>query len=464
MQYPDSPFILEKAQKWIILPHALVDEVKRIPEHQASFLRTNYERFQGHYTGIGTFTPDEGIAALRNDLPRNIDKVLCDLQDEVSYALDKEIGDCHTWTEATLYRNVLGIIARLSALTFVGMTLCRDEAWIAATKSLSTDIIITMYTIKWFSPWVRPFVTPFLSQYRKLIWYNFFLSSKLKPQVTAIVDAYKTNSMSRDAIPAEDILDEKVAKENQNLVHWTIGNFKDPARVGVVEIGRQFYVITFAAIHTTGAALTHVLFDIAAHPEYAKILREEIDAVVAEENHLQGRLLKTSIPKLKKLDSFIKESQRVNPMTMSSFPFPLSSRYTSNISIQSICREQFWQKRESLCQLASSFLMAASSASAHHFIRPLQHPRAQSSQRKTNRHFRSITLGDIAIYERSQARRTNINLSLLITMILHLALAYMRVQAASLLRTKLRLRLWRFSRDMILHLGPKAKLMDRMHM
>jgi len=415
----------------------LVDEVKRIPEHQASFLRTNYERFQGHYTGIGAFTLAEGIAALQNDLPRNIAKVLDDLQDEASYALDKVIGDCHTWTEATLYRSVLEIVARLSARTLVGMPLCRDDPWIAATKNLSTDIIRTMYTITSFSPWARPFVVPFLSQYRKLIWYNFFFSSKLKPQVTAILDAYKkTNFVSREAIPAEAILHEKVTQEHQNLVHWIIGNFKAPARVSVRQIGRIEYGLAFAAIHTTSSALTHVLFDIAAHPEYAEILREEIDTVVAEENHPQGRLLKTSIPKLKKLDSFIKESQRVNPIQLSSLPFPVSGRYMSNVAIQSTCREQSWLKRESLSRLVLSSLMAASSASAHHFIRPLQHPRAQSSQRKTNHHFRSITLGDIVIYVRSQARRTNIKLSLLITTISHLALACMRARAASLLRTK----------------------------
>jgi cytochrome P450 len=312
----------------------LVDEVKRIPEDHASFLRTNYERFQGHYTGIGAFTLDEGIAALRNDLARNLDKVLRDLQDEASYALDKEIGDCHTWIEATLYRSVLEIVARVSARTLVGMPLCRDDAWIAATNNLSTDIIRTMYAITSFSPWVRPFVVPFLRQYRKLIWYNFFFRSKLKPQVTTILDGYKkTNFVSREAIPAEAILHEKVAKENKNLVHWIIGNFKDPARVSIGQIGRIEYGLAFAAIHTTSSALTHVLFDLAAHPDYAEILREEIDAVVAEENHPQGRLLKTSISKLKKLDSFIKESQRVNPIQLSSLRFPVSSGYTSNVAV-----------------------------------------------------------------------------------------------------------------------------------
>lgn len=49
-----------------------------------------------------------------------------------------------------------------------------------------------------------------------------------------------------------------------------------------------------------------------AHPEYAEVLREEIARVSAEEP--SGKFRKKSMPKLKKLDSFIKESQRVNPL------------------------------------------------------------------------------------------------------------------------------------------------------
>lgn len=59
-------------------------------------------------------------------------------------------------------------------------------------------------------------------------------------------------------------------------------------------------------------SLTNALYDLAAHPEYAQILREEIALVTAEEP--SGKLRKKTMPKLKKLDSFIKESQRVNPL------------------------------------------------------------------------------------------------------------------------------------------------------
>jgi hypothetical protein len=54
------------------------------------------------------------------------------------------------------------------------------------------------------------------------------------------------------------------------------------------------------------------LYDLAAHPEWAEVLREEIKRITAEEPN--GRLRKKTMPKLRKLDSFIKESQRINPL------------------------------------------------------------------------------------------------------------------------------------------------------
>ena len=69
---------------------------------------------------------------------------------------------------------------------------------------------------------------------------------------------------------------------------------------------------SFAAIHTTTMTLTNVLYDLAAHPEYQEVLRKEIERISAEEP--SGQLRKKTMPKLRKLDSFIKESQRVNPL------------------------------------------------------------------------------------------------------------------------------------------------------
>ena len=66
-----------------------------------------------------------------------------------------------------------------------------------------------------------------------------------------------------------------------------------------------------AAIDTSSLALQHIVIDLASYSQYIPELREELDSVLREESDWQ--LHKNSIPKLKKLDSFIKESQRLNP-------------------------------------------------------------------------------------------------------------------------------------------------------
>jgi hypothetical protein len=65
-------------------------------------------------------------------------------------------------------------------------------------------------------------------------------------------------------------------------------------------------------------AATHVIFDLAARPEYIQPLRDEIQQVIDEDGQdTDGdgfvKLKKMSMTKLRKMDSFVKESQRLSP-------------------------------------------------------------------------------------------------------------------------------------------------------
>jgi cytochrome P450 len=62
-----------------------------------------------------------------------------------------------------------------------------------------------------------------------------------------------------------------------------------------------------AAIHTTSAMITNVIFNLAAYPEYIPLLRDEAQAVL---DGCGGVWTIESMSKLKKMDSFMKESQR----------------------------------------------------------------------------------------------------------------------------------------------------------
>jgi cytochrome P450 len=92
--------------------------------------------------------------------------------------------------------------------------------------------------------------------------------------------------------------------------------------------------LAFGAIHATCITLTNVLFDLAAYPEYVSELRAEIcDVLSKEPDHI---LHKSAIPKLTKLDSCLRESQRMNPVTISPCLRLLLSETWSNLR-DSIC-------------------------------------------------------------------------------------------------------------------------------
>ena len=75
--------------------------------------------------------------------------------------------------------------------------------------------------------------------------------------------------------------------------------------------------MSFASINTTTNALVFIVLDLASRPEYTQPLREEIEDVIKQDNVEEDengvlRFKQTSLAKLWKLDSFMKESSRLS--------------------------------------------------------------------------------------------------------------------------------------------------------
>jgi cytochrome P450 len=71
--------------------------------------------------------------------------------------------------------------------------------------------------------------------------------------------------------------------------------------------------LSIAAIHITSQLLMNVMYDLAAYPEYVDALREELAQALEEDQGWKS----TTPSKLKRMDSVIKESQRMNPSSLS---------------------------------------------------------------------------------------------------------------------------------------------------
>jgi cytochrome P450 len=80
------------------------------------------------------------------------------------------------------------------------------------------------------------------------------------------------------------------------------------------------FQVNFAAIHTSTQGMTQTLYHLAANPGYADVMREEVQSVVEAEGWT-----KAALQNMRKVDSFIKEVQRMDGLGLStSLPMPCS--------------------------------------------------------------------------------------------------------------------------------------------
>jgi len=82
--------------------------------------------------------------------------------------------------------------------------------------------------------------------------------------------------------------------------------------------------LAMAAIHTTTNTLSFAFFDLLENSEYIPLLREEIKRVYEEE----GKWEKSTLFKLKLMDSVLKESMRLHPHSLINMPRQATKSFT----------------------------------------------------------------------------------------------------------------------------------------
>jgi hypothetical protein len=75
------------------------------------------------------------------------------------------------------------------------------------------------------------------------------------------------------------------------------------------KLAHRQLILILASVDTTTRAGAHAIYDMCARPEYFEPLREEIETVLRED----GGWGKPTLTKMRKLDSFLRESQRLSP-------------------------------------------------------------------------------------------------------------------------------------------------------
>ncbi|KID64198.1 ent-kaurene oxidase, partial [Metarhizium brunneum ARSEF 3297] len=299
--YPDEPFVLATEQPKIILPNRFLNELKPLSQDVLSLRREVYDKMHGRYTTLGTDHPI-GIQAIRTDLTANIGRMLPELQEESVYALEREFGHISTWTQMGVYDKLLQLSALVNGRMFVGLPLSRDQDWIDISIGYTMAMVQGIRAIQRTKPLLRPILVPFLPEMKALRDLQRRAAKILRPHYEFIIGTHQGAGTEK-----------KPARNQYNLISWMLKQM-DLQRTGTDfdHLVHEQLFAGFGSIHATSITVTNAIFDLAARPEYILALQEEIQTVLDQE---QGHVLrKESLPKFRKIDSLLRESQRMNPV------------------------------------------------------------------------------------------------------------------------------------------------------
>ncbi|KAJ7132658.1 cytochrome P450 [Mycena filopes] len=302
-QYPNQIFRVARLFHWdyVVCGPQLIKDVGSAPEHVLSFQGGVDERIQAKLTmGASIAENPYHQHTIRTSLTRNLHVCFPEVRDEIICAFDDLLQlQGNEWKTLTVLPLIMGVVARVSNRLFVGLPLCRNQAYLQNNIQYTMDVVRSAGRITLFPGFMRPFVGP-------------LISNKNKSNATALKFL---GPMIEERLAKERELGPDWEGKPNDLISWLLETAEGEERTAPFLILRVLST-NMAAIHTSSMGFTHALFDLTTHPEHLLPMREEVERVLKDAG---GQWSKAALNNMVKIDSFLRESQRLNgngPVTM----------------------------------------------------------------------------------------------------------------------------------------------------
>ncbi|PVH96446.1 putative cytochrome P450 [Periconia macrospinosa] len=287
----------------VVLPERFISELCYLPEEFVSLEAKNTDRFFTRYTRLTPTSighdPAHLLHCVKHDLTRNIGSMMKEIFEETEYAFNSSLGECNDWKEIALGNVLTRAVALVSGRVFAGPELNRNPDYLQSIIDFTFVAFKAIEAISRYPAWQRPVAQYWVEEVR-----GIKRSLNQMEKILASIVPERLRLISEGKAPS-------------NLTTWHINSVPAEKKKDLTVHAHTQLVVSTAAIHNTTMLTTHIIFDLLARPEYIGPIRDEISEVLSHEN--DNYLTKSSMTKLRKLDSFMKESQRIHPLGLLTF-------------------------------------------------------------------------------------------------------------------------------------------------
>ncbi|KAI0280021.1 cytochrome P450 [Russula aff. rugulosa BPL654] len=287
-------FKIANFRRWMVLAGGseLIDDIRRAPDDVLSVRETRNIFLQLKYLRCPLNPEDEySTEIIRSKFSRDVASIFEQVRGELAMAIDDLIPtNGYEWVKVPFPETISRVICRTTNRIFVGVPLCRDRDYQNLNLAFAVHVIKFVKIISWFPEPLKPIASRMLSK----------LPSQIQQEIEFI------RPMVQERFAKMEEYGEDWDDKPNDLLMWLMTEATGVER-SVEGFARRLLVINFAAIHTTSATVTQVLYRLLTNPEYLEPLREEVDAVIREEGWT-----KAGMDKMYRIDSFLRETQRLD--------------------------------------------------------------------------------------------------------------------------------------------------------
>ncbi|PGH16798.1 hypothetical protein AJ80_05113 [Polytolypa hystricis UAMH7299] len=305
IKYPNQPYLTSYAgDEFVVFPSAFFDEVKRLPQSQASMSEyMNMKAFRG-FRFLGTHGPSM-IKTIGVDISRNITLKVNKRQGQARAACEAALGPAPEWKEVSIFWTMQDIIVRTVQTGLVGEQLGNDKRWLNTVNWFPMAIMVAIWSSNLVPRLVRPLVSSIV--FLPALALHKYMAILLRPMVTGQVLKFKAATAESEEKRQE--LLRASAEKDLPITSWLMNRYR-PEEREVKQVISDIIAMSFEATPSSAGTAYYILTELLVRPELMEELREELRDVMKD-----GKLPLTHLSELQKMDSVMRESARVNPIS-----------------------------------------------------------------------------------------------------------------------------------------------------
>src|SRR3984885_1194238 len=196
---------------------------------------------------------------------------------------------------------VLKMLSHITTPLFVGPPLCDDPEFLHLNCVFVKEVFMTAILMRQFPSFMHPVITRCLPSYWRLV--------KMKRKIANyLIPVIQERQRSQRANPN--------VEKRKDVLQYMIDMAQTEKETDPSNMAVRYIFTIIGSVHSVVAAATDTIYELIERPEYIQPLLEEVDQALEETG---GEWGKDFASRLMKMDSFMKETQRVKPTTPREF-------------------------------------------------------------------------------------------------------------------------------------------------